>query len=858
MCSRKAVSLALAVVAIGLGSWGGEDELGQSQALPLCAGAFPRAFHFRQSEGRAADPRGSFEEWERDFSILDGIMGKCLDEEIPNRSLRNIDFFTRYKRAHPDKAVLLHFNGDARDPRFETRRYFGGHWLYFNGCHTTRDLPGMTGVTTIHVEDPRLFLTRTGRFHDKNEDLAICMIDSDGRPDWSQCEQLELVSIDAKAKTLSVRRGAFGTEPCSFPAGSYVAAHITEGPWGSHANLLWCYNYATVCPRAPSGPTCSDVLRADLLRWFGREGPLSVFDGIEFDVLNWCCPGGQRGFRFADTNADGIADGGVIEGINVYGLGVHQHLTKLRAAIGPNRLLMADGHDTCNQRSVTALNGIESEGWPSLLDPKLRDWSGGLNRHGYWQAFAYPGRFSYINHKFHADGGPVDVPFSTTRLVLAAAQFVDGGFTFSYMPPQDGDPPLDVWDELVLGTEKRSRWLGTPLGPARHLGFDTPDILGGAGAEFPREFLLRWDSSDAVLEKTSAGLRLVGCDRTHAALHARLADIAIPEGDLLVRCLVSAKTRTDYGPGVPRLLRVGLRSSGVLVTDELPETRYCPRGDRERPLDSDGPGHLIRYWSDQTFADESHAAYFAHPPYGPGRGPGYLVWQREEVLPRQAFLQFFTGLRRAPTPSDGVTFAVEVVHDDRTITVFREHQSDHGWKQREVDLCQWQNQQVTLRFITDCGPENDPTADHAFWGDVRVLSSDELSLRPLSIPGAIMTWAGEQAFEAVFYFRDVGPRVFDLTFDVEGAEPVCIQELRLYNAPDTMVRAFTNGLVLANPSNRHYTFDLARLCPDAALRRVPGTAHQDPVTNNGKTVAGEINVPPMDALFLAVARSTTR
>ncbi len=51
------------------------------------------------------------------FLWLDGIMGKTLDEEVPGTQSPNIPFFTRFKQAHPKQAVLLHLNGNSRDPR---------------------------------------------------------------------------------------------------------------------------------------------------------------------------------------------------------------------------------------------------------------------------------------------------------------------------------------------------------------------------------------------------------------------------------------------------------------------------------------------------------------------------------------------------------------------------------------------------------------------------------------------------------------------------------------------------------------------------------------------------------------------
>ena len=88
---------------------------------------YPRAYFFRSCE-MASNPRISYEAWEACFERLMGIEGKALDEELPER--RNIEFFTRFKQRHPDQLVMLHYDGEARDPRDHTEQFFAGHWLY--------------------------------------------------------------------------------------------------------------------------------------------------------------------------------------------------------------------------------------------------------------------------------------------------------------------------------------------------------------------------------------------------------------------------------------------------------------------------------------------------------------------------------------------------------------------------------------------------------------------------------------------------------------------------------------------------------------------------------------------------------
>lgn len=349
---------------------------GRLGALNILGDQYPGAFFFRQSEAMAAQKNMSYDRWERTFDRLRGIEGKVLDEEVVGRSAKNIEFFSRFKRRHGDQLVLLHFNGNARDPRWESGRFFAGHWLYYNGARVASDVPAEEGETEIRVEDARQFRVNMGRYRDKNEDIGLCLLDAEGKPDWSRSEQVQLLSVDVRRKVLRVRRGCYGTKPLALPAGqSYAAAHMTEGPWGKNNHLLWFYNYATCCPRDEKGHTCADVLVEHLSELFGPEGALAAFDGLEFDVLHHECAGGGRA-RGADCDADGRIDRGRRDGLNLYGIGVVEFCRELRRRLGDDRLILADGMGQRNQRAFGILNGIESEGWPHLSDPEIRDWSG--------------------------------------------------------------------------------------------------------------------------------------------------------------------------------------------------------------------------------------------------------------------------------------------------------------------------------------------------------------------------------------------------------------------------------------------------------------------------------------------------
>lgn len=511
----------------------------QPGSLPVVSGDYPRVFFFRSSEGAAANPAISYERWDREFSRLMGIEGKVLDEEIPERSKRNIDFFTRFKKQHPDQVVLLHYNGNARDPRYELEPFFAGHFLYHNGATVLADVAAEEGETEIAVSNVELFRTGMGRYKTSNDDIGLCLLNEQGRPDWRRSEQVQLVSIDRTRKTIRVRRGCYGTRPIALPGGkSYAAAHVTEGPWGARSNILWYYNYSTCCPKDDRGRTCGDVHAEALAAKFLPGGELEVFDGLEFDVLHHEL--GGRGRLGADCDADGRIDNGLVDGRNQYGLGVVEFCRALRARLGRDRLILADGFSLRNQRVFRILNGIESEGWPALNDWEIRDWSGGLNRHQYWAENGAPPVWNYVNHKFTTAGEKPgqtvtpDVPWNIHRLVFAAAMFTDSAICYSFAPPGRRGEALGVWDEFWQGGERKLGWLGKPLGPAVRTAEQHPNLLDRNAHE------------KLVAVKGDGTTRL------------RIKDIPCSGPDLFVTVTAMAEHRAHEPPEIARRMWVGI------------------------------------------------------------------------------------------------------------------------------------------------------------------------------------------------------------------------------------------------------------------------------------------------------------
>ena len=837
-------------------------------SLRVMQDQYPRVFFFRAVESLASNPRVSYERWDKACRRLMGIEGKVLDEEIPGRSKRNIDFFTRFKREHPDQLVLLHYNGNSRDPRFEAQKFFAGHFIYYNGAKILEDIPAEEGETDIKVDNPALFQTEMGRYKWSNDDIGLCVLDDHGRPDWNRSEQVQLVSIDARQSTIRVKRASYGTKPIAFSAGkSYAAAHATEGPWGKKSNILWYYNYSTRCPRDPAGRTCNDIHAEELSARFLPGGRLEAFDGLEFDVLHHEHGSGRT--RGLDCDADGLIDNGVFDGVNQYGIGVVEFCRRLRERMGPHRLILADGMSARNQRAFAILNGIESEGWPTLSDWQINDWSGGLNRHLFWAENGAQPIFNYVNHKF-TTAGPTpgsrvtpDVPFAVSRLVFASCMFTDSAICYSFSPPKERTEMLGIWDELRKGSENELGWLGRPLHPPVRLARREPDVLEGRGSPLTTQLAKRFTGDSVRFSLEDGRLTVSGNDPDAASIRFQLADVPAGSPDLFVSVTVDAQQRKNQPPEIARRIWVGTAPPrGQLILSELPTAGICLRGQAEQASEPDTGGYL-RWAPNVELGGQRRDCYATHPPYR--AGVGYSFWQRQADVPQEGRLVFLTGMgSKSPQRSDGVWFRVLLADltdtkNERPVEyrqIFEHSQKESRWMPHEVSLADWAGRRVSLKFVADCGPHDNSTTDHAYWADAAVVGPQ--GREEWTAPVEHMTWLNAREFTSTFYFKNVCSPAIDLRFSVEGTEPIRITSIAAHRHPDAIYREFQHGLVLANPAPRPYTFDLDKLLPGQKFRRLQGTPLQDPEANNGSPAPGKLTLGPNEGLFLAKTTQTKR
>jgi hypothetical protein len=228
----------------------------------------------------------------------------------------------------------------------------------------------------------------------------------------------------------------------------------------------------TTVPRTPRARPARTGWWDDLAVWFGKGGKLEAFDGLEFDVMF----NETRG----DTDGDGVADDGVVGGVNRYGIGMVAFARQLRERLGRahhSGRRRAGAGGARSQRAFGYLNGIESEGWPNLDDWAFDDWSGGLNRFSFWNANAFAPPSANMNHKWvePVPGKPgehrdADVPFARHRLAFAAAQLTDAVITYASQPPNGDAGRVRHLGRIRLRCGEPARVAGPSARPGRAAG----------------------------------------------------------------------------------------------------------------------------------------------------------------------------------------------------------------------------------------------------------------------------------------------------------------------------------------------------------------------------------------------------
>ena len=632
---------------------------------------------FRQSQIQAG--LLAYSDWEPIFAQFNGIIGKALQEELSDSvGPQTVEYFTRFKQSFPKKLVLLHLNGRARLPTFETDGWSAGWWLYRVGSVLTSAVD--PDDTVLPVASAANFKLRADAYGGIGDDIVLAPMGAGGRPDFTAAEQVRLTGIDRTNNRLTVVRGKYGTSPLSFPTGGYLAPHEYAGPWSPVDDRVWLYNLSTMCPPDASGRRVVDAIAEQVGSWFGPGGVLAAFDGLQLDVFQLRTDA-RAG---VDADCDGVADLAMQAGIDTYLQGQIQLTKGMRASLGSKRYLLTDG-GVGQQPDTASVNGVELEGFPTLDDYGITLWSQALMTLQFWQSRGASTRLSYPLYKYAA---PNDYPvsFNRFRLTLAAALATNTPVSwFNDIGGTSGTPnDIVLWDELIAGTANTPGWLGAVRGETVHLAEREPDELGGAGVAWPESFLatLVGPGVEFVVESAASGTTLLVSGRlASSSLSFSIPGLAFDGPDLVLSFDLQAVKSTAHAATIGRQCTVTVTGDGgeVAQTLTVPTTYFHAvlgwHGIGPGPVqmtltvDGDMPVRLrgLKMFAapDAIVRGFSNGAMFANP-------SGHEVtFDVASLFPRRRFARIFGSADQDPATNDGAKIGPTLTLDALDALVVR-------------------------------------------------------------------------------------------------------------------------------------------------------------------------------------------
>ena len=443
--------------------------LAQQIKKTVFSNKFPQMCAFRGEYVNAHN--GDVNEWFDGNRFSDGVIKKYVNwDELDRIDLNTQQWSDEYVQANPECLMQLHW--DMREHRNDqtdnSDRYFPGHWLQLEGSTLTNAIDEFTTEITVANINP--FKQKKGAQY-KYPTLIIVPTDEEGNRVWYESEFVQIENINVSEKKITIKRGTALSEPKAFQAGVYIAPMSTR----LCKTGLFDYNFSTTCPKDKNGKQAADIVIEELTELMLPGGILDHLDGICFDVLQWS----PRG-SYIDTDNDGIADGGIINGINEFQIGSLALQEKIREALGDDMILTSDGYEKINQRAPQLFNGIESEGLVTHVDA-YRGFAKTINVFEFWRKFCTASKqFSYIVPKVK---NTIDMEkeeqykrlcFGTaTCLGVAVTRFVDE----------------EASDEQVAGNLNTQNWLGEPIGEMIRIAQQQPDLLGGASFNYKNDLI---------------------------------------------------------------------------------------------------------------------------------------------------------------------------------------------------------------------------------------------------------------------------------------------------------------------------------------------------------------------------------
>lgn len=500
---------------------------------------YPQFFHFRGEMKR--NVHSDYDTWEKTYTTSSGLLRKYICEELKIDTVL-YSWLNRFAKMHPEKLLLLHFNGEARQVNDYPEvciKYFPGHWVYEAGSFLSADCTPLQ--TRIQVKSTDCFREKAYLYRNLSPRrwtphyVLLVELDEQGNKLWYNSEIAHIKSIDPSTNTLILERGKTNTLSRPFKAGKTYIAPIAGGVWGN--DVMFYYNLSSACPKDKDGKTAADILLDEINDWFAPEnGILRSLDGIAFDV-NYFDVSKHESW---DTNNDGQADGGWIDGQNIWQTGDLQFLKDLRERMDKDFIITCDGQHPINQQAVGILNGIESEGLVQHNDG-WRGFSRTVNTHQYWDQFnPLSPQFRYVvlklmdeNDQRHAE--------HLRRFAVATASCLG-----AYTTAPDSYSFLPSWVQSCS--------FGRIQGELIHCAKSSADILHQTLAELLQKGKLKNENCRISAEGNSIIIK----PTTQSAVLS-IEDVELPTGDVTI--FIEAETIAPSGKTsdlIPHFMYVSL------------------------------------------------------------------------------------------------------------------------------------------------------------------------------------------------------------------------------------------------------------------------------------------------------------
>lgn len=501
-----------------------------------------------------------------------GIAQKYMADEVePRFSVRNRVWAVNYAKAHPEKMVMLHLNGESRYVLFDEdgiyenederlgaeeqekvfKAYFPGHWTYRAGSMLAEDITA-TDQTVITVSDGSLYsAARYSGFGGKCRDnIIIVPVDESGKRDWYNSEYCEVMAVNGNQ--LTVRRGTHLSEARTFTAGStYVASLASDGKDDINIDAdpvrWWYMNLSSECPRDNNGLNAAEVTANMVAGWFAIGGECEALSGINFDVAYFDVKNGHN-HGYYDSNNDGVADGGWLNGRNVWREGASTFWKNLRRQVGEDFVITSDAWNKYDMQAFGEVNGPENEG---LVQPGeyWRGFSRSVNIQSYYREFSpQPIKYGIVVSKFLAGTQPGHIGRFTFGSAFALGAYANGDAK-QYIPARFQKPGC----------------LGQLASPLQHVcKLETPLIDWGAdeilanmtaySANSPMDYSVSTQAATAT--KVSDGVRFSG-NGSDASLtfSLNLNGLTLPAGDVTFFVEAESLANVDAVNGDPNVYR---------------------------------------------------------------------------------------------------------------------------------------------------------------------------------------------------------------------------------------------------------------------------------------------------------------